>query len=119
MGSVHSNHHEDRKFQFMHASSDMWEISYPCRGWMYVNEFADSRLRLKQSQQQSHTKSMLAVNALRKVISPSKRPFQEASKRKTPLLVLDLQLVKMMASTLHHVLLMSAGGFVPDGMKTS
>jgi len=45
MTSVHSNRHEDRQFKFMHASSDMWSISYPCRGWMYVNEF-DGELRV-------------------------------------------------------------------------
>lgn len=39
MSSEHNNHHEDRKFNFMHARSDNWFLSGPCRGWMFINEY--------------------------------------------------------------------------------
>jgi len=45
MGSEHNNHHEDRKFHFMYTRSDMFYLSGPCRGWMFINEY-DGELRL-------------------------------------------------------------------------
>lgn len=40
MASHHSNHHEDRQFHFFYRYvPEMWELSGPCRGWMYVNQY--------------------------------------------------------------------------------
>jgi len=40
MASHHSNHHEDRQFQFMYRYvPEMWKLTGPCRGWMWVNNY--------------------------------------------------------------------------------